>query len=74
MKLQRLSGLERKKIEDELKEINETIKKLNKILASKEGVDGEIKKELNYILDNYADKRRTKIVASSVLSISNICS
>ncbi len=71
MKLQRLSGLERKKIEDELKEINETIKKLNKILASKEGVDGEIKKELNYILDNYADKRRTKIVASSVLSISN---
>ena len=71
MKLQKLSGLERKKIEDELKSIKETIKKLNKILESKEGIDGEVKKEITYVLENYADKRRTKVVPTSVLSFSN---
>ena len=71
MKLQKLSGLERKKIEDELKSIKETIKKLNKILESKEGIDGEVKKEITYVIDNYADKRRTKVVPTSLLSFSN---
>ncbi len=71
MKLQKLSGLERKKIEDELKSIKEIIKTLNKILESKEGIDGEVKKEITYVIDNYADKRRTKIVPTSLLSFSS---
>lgn len=63
MKLQRLAGLERKKIEDELKAIQETIQKLKEILASEKRMLKIIKDELLEIKEKYGDVRRTKIIA-----------
>ena len=62
MRLQRLTGLEREKIEKEYKEVMETIKHLNEILASKEMRMDIIKKETKEIKDRYADPRRTEII------------
>ena len=62
MKLQKLSGLERKKIEDELKSIKETIKKLNKILDQKKVLKSEKRDHL--CVRNYADKRKQKLLTS----------
>jgi len=61
MRLSALAGLERKKIEDELKSIMELIKKLETILASKEKILGIIKEELEQVKEKFADERRTKI-------------
>ncbi len=62
MKLQRLAGLERKKIEDELKAVQALIAELQAILASVKKMMKIIKDELNDIKDKYGDARRTKIV------------
>ena len=62
MKLQRLAGLERKKIEDELKIVQDTIKELKEILASEKKMLKIIKDELLEIKDKYGDERRTKVV------------
>ena len=62
MKLQRLAGLERKKIEDELKAVQETIKELKEILASEKKMLQIIKDELLEIKNKYGDDRRTKVV------------
>ncbi|MEA4910513.1 DNA gyrase subunit A [bioreactor metagenome] len=62
MKLQRLAGLERKKIEDELKAIQELIKELQAILASDKKMLKIIKDELLEIRSKYSDERRTKVV------------
>lgn len=62
MKLQRLAGLERKKIEDELKTIQELIKDLQAILASEKKMLKIIKDELLEIKNKYGDERRTKVV------------
>ena len=62
MKLQRLAGLERKKIEDELKAVQALIEELKSILASKTKMMKIIKGELNDIKERYGDERRTKIV------------
>jgi DNA gyrase subunit A len=62
MKLQRLAGLERKKIEDDLKAIQALIAELKSILASPKKMMGIIKKELEDIKEKYGDERRTKIV------------
>ena len=66
MKLRRLTGLERDKIENELNELLEKIQDLRAILASDERVYGIIKSELNEIKDKYADDRRTKIDMTAV--------
>lgn len=66
MKLRRLTGLEREKIEEELAQLLALIKELKDILASDEKVLEIIKKELIEIKERYADERRTKIDMSSI--------
>ncbi len=70
MKLQKLAGLERKKIEDELKAIQAFIKELKDLLASPKKILNVIKKELSEISEKYGDERRTKVVKSGVKTIS----
>ena len=62
MRLQRLTGLERKKIEDEYKELIKLIEKLKGILSSEEKRYLIIKDELLVIRERYGDERRTEIV------------
>lgn len=61
MRLQRLTGLERKKIEDEYKETIKLIEKLKAILESEKKRKLIIKEELLALREKYADERRTKI-------------
>ncbi len=65
MRLQRLTGLERQKIEDEYKEIIKLIEKLKGILKSDESRRLIIKEELLEIKKRYGDERRTEIVYST---------
>lgn len=62
MRLQRLTGLERKKVEDEYKETIKLIEKLKSILASKKLQMQIIKEELQEIKKKYGDDRRTEII------------
>jgi DNA gyrase subunit A len=62
MRLQRLTGLERKKIEDEYREVIQLIEKLRGILASEAKRNLIIKEELLAIKERYGDKRRTEII------------
>ncbi|MBU0648321.1 DNA gyrase subunit A [Patescibacteria group bacterium] len=66
MRLQTLAGLERKKIEDELKEVTDLIKKLKEILGSDEKVMDIIKQELTELKEMFGDARRTKIYKNQV--------
>jgi DNA gyrase subunit A len=61
MRLQRLTGLERQKVKDELKELKQKIMELKAILADPERVLALIKDELEEIRRKYADERRTEI-------------
>jgi DNA gyrase subunit A len=70
MRLQTLAGLERKKIDDELAQIQELIKKLKKILSSVGSILSVVKDELTELSDKYGDDRRTKIVKGGVKNIS----
>ncbi|MGA3279756.1 MAG: DNA gyrase subunit A [Smithella sp.] len=65
MRLQRLTGLERAKIDEEYAEVNALIAHLNAILADPQKVLQVIIDELNEIKERYGDERRTEIVASS---------
>jgi len=69
MRLQKLAGLERKKIEDELAEIQKLIKTLEAILKSKAKMMKIIKDELDDVADKFGDDRRTKIVKGGVKQI-----
>jgi DNA gyrase subunit A len=62
MRLQRLTGLERKKIEDEYKEIIKLIEKLKGILQNEDKRFLLIKEELLALKDRYGDDRRTEII------------
>ncbi len=62
MRLNRLTGLERDKIEQELKELLELIEHLNSILKSEEKIEGIIKEELLEIKNKYKIPRITEIV------------
>lgn len=62
MQLQRLAGLEREKIENELKALLELIADLKDILANEERVLEIIRDELTEIKNKYGDKRRTEII------------
>ncbi len=62
MRLQRLTGLERKKIEDEYKEVIKLIQKLKAILANEKLRKQIIKDELLVLKEKYGDERRTEIV------------
>lgn len=66
MRLQQLANLERKKIEDELKEKKALIKELEALLASTKKIRGVIKKELKAIKDDFGIERRTQIIAHGV--------
>ena len=61
MRLRRLTGLERDKIEEELNEIMQYIEYLNSILADEMKLLGVIKEELREIKSKYNDERRTEI-------------
>ena len=62
MRLQRLTGLERKKIEDEYREVLKTIERLKAILASEALQKQLIKDELKELRERYGDDRRTEII------------
>jgi DNA gyrase subunit A len=66
MKLQRLAGLERKKVLDELAEVQALIEELKSILGSEKKVRTIIKTELTNIKEKYGDDRRTRIVKHGV--------
>jgi len=63
MRLRRLTGLERTKVEEEYKEVIKTIARLNAILNNKQLLMALIKKEVGEIKERYADARRSEIVA-----------
>lgn len=63
MRLQRLTGLERDKIEEEYNSLVKLIEELKFILANEYRVLEIIREEITEIKDRYADKRRTEIVA-----------
>ena len=66
LKLRRLTGLERGKIEDELKDLLEKIEFYNRVLSSEEIVLGIVKDELTEIRDKYGDDRRTTIDMTAI--------
>ncbi|OHB12272.1 MAG: DNA gyrase subunit A [Candidatus Zambryskibacteria bacterium RIFCSPLOWO2_12_FULL_39_23] len=74
MKLSRLAGLERKKIEDELKTVQEFIEQMKSILASPKKILGIIKDESKEIKEKYGNERRTKIIrgGAQVLSVEDL--
>jgi DNA gyrase subunit A len=61
MKLQRLTGLEREKIEEEYVRLKKLIAELKELLASRKKILGVIKKELLEIKQKYGDARRTSL-------------
>ena len=65
MRLQRLTGLEREKIQKEYEEVVELIKRLNFILDNESERMKIIKDELTELSDRYGDERRTDIVHSA---------
>jgi DNA gyrase subunit A len=65
MQLQRLTGLERQKILDELAELAKTIERLRAILGSEDLVTGLVVDELREIQKKYGDERRTQIIDES---------
>ncbi len=70
MKLQTLAGLERQKIEDELKEKLNLIKSLKALLKDPKKILAVVKEELLNIKDRFGDDRRTKIMARAAKHIS----
>jgi DNA gyrase subunit A len=61
MRLQRLTGLEREKLQAEYRELQEEIGRLQSILGDADELRKVIKKELREVKKNYADPRRTQI-------------
>jgi len=62
MRLQRLTGLEREKIQNEYAEVIQTIERLRAILASKDLQMQIISEEISELVEKYGDERRTQIV------------
>lgn len=69
MRLQRLTGLEREKIEDEYQELVKLIAELKEILADDEKVLEIIREELIEIKERFNDERRSEIVAGGIENI-----
>ncbi len=66
MKLQKLAGLERKKLEDELKEVRSLIKGLEEILKNPKKMAELIRNELLFVKEKFGDERRTKVVKGGI--------
>ncbi|MFA6274159.1 MAG: DNA gyrase subunit A [Candidatus Paceibacterota bacterium] len=71
MKLQKLAGLERKAVEEELAEKQKFIKEMEELLASPKKMLKTIADELKEIREKYADERRTRIVKGGIKEISD---
>ncbi|MGC6769082.1 DNA gyrase subunit A [Enterococcus sp. LJL128] len=69
MRLRRLTGLEREKIENEYQELLKLIADLEDILAKPERIDTIIKEEMTEISDKFGDARRTELLVGEVLSL-----
>lgn len=69
MRLQRLTGLEREKIEDEYQSLVKLIAELEAILADEEKVLEIIREELTEIKERFNDERRTEIVSGGIEQI-----
>ena len=69
MKLQALAGLERKKVEDELKEKLAFIKELESLLKDPKKISGVVKKELLDVKAKYGDERKTHLVKNAAREI-----
>jgi DNA gyrase subunit A len=65
MQLQRLTGLERQKVLDELAELQQTIERLRAILSRDELLMEIVVSELTAVRDKYGDERRTDIIEES---------
>ncbi len=63
MRLRRLQGLEREKLNEEYEELIQMINKFKEILANQHLIDQIVKDELKEIKNNYYDERRTEIIA-----------
>ncbi len=72
MRLQKLAGLERKKVEDELRETQNLIASLKTLLGDPKKMLGVIKVEFDEINKKYGDDRKTRIVKGEAKSISVI--
>ncbi len=70
MRLQTLAGLERQKIDDELKEKQKLIRDLKALLKDADKINEVIRTELAEIKKKYGDDRRTKVVEQEVKSFS----
>lgn len=66
MQLRRLQGLERDKIEEELKALHDLIKQLEAILADEKEVLRVVKEELIAMKEKYGDERKSKIINHEV--------
>jgi len=71
MRLAKLAGLERKKIEDELRAVQELIAELESLLGSAKKLLAVVKKEFGEIKEKYGDERRTQIVRHGAAEISD---
>ena len=69
MRLQALAGLERRKIEDELREKKALIKRLEELLSSPQKIKKLLKKELLELKEKYADPRRTQVIIQPLKTI-----
>jgi len=65
MRLQRLTGLEREKLEAEFKELQTLIARLRRILSSERTILAEVRKEILDVKEKYGDARRTKIIGKT---------
>jgi DNA gyrase subunit A len=70
MQLRRLAALERMKLENEYKELQENIKTYNEILENPERILEIINEDLEEIKNKYGDDRRTKVVKGKIDEIS----
>src|SRR3989338_5604340 len=70
MRLSALAGLERQKIDDELKEKQRLIKELRALLKDPKKIDEVIAKELSEIKEKYGDERKTRVISGAAKIIS----
>lgn len=71
MQLRRLAALERQRIEDELKEILNTIKNYEELLAFPKLILKEVKNEFLHIKEKYGDERKTKVIKGKLGELSD---
>lgn len=71
MRLQTLAGLERQKIDDELKEKLALIKELEALLRDSRKIQAVIKKEIGDLKEKFGDARKTKIVKHAAVAIAD---